>query len=168
MEIKEMVSRTFGQMWATTERAMDGLTAEEIAVRPKPDSNSIGWIVWHMVRLEDMWVHTVLTGRPQLWENGWAVRMGMPPDTRNTGAGMTPEQIEAFSTPDPDLLRSYIAAVREDTAQYFDGLEETEFDREIEAFRGHKMTVGQLFSHLFCEMNQHAGQVAYLRGFIQG
>lgn len=34
-------------------RSLRDLTPEELAWRPAPDANSIGFIVWHIARVED-------------------------------------------------------------------------------------------------------------------
>ena len=168
MEMKELIARNFKQMWGTVDRGLDGLTQEELSAQPKPECNSIGWIAWHMARVEDWWVHSVLDDRSQVWQQGWARRMGMPDETRSTGAGMTPEGLSEFKTPTNEELTGYIQAVRKDTDEFIEGITAEQIDRGFETVFGRTMTMGEIFSHLFCEMNQHAGQISYVRGYLRG
>ena len=32
------------------------LSEDDLYWQPGPESNSIGWIIWHMARVEDMWI----------------------------------------------------------------------------------------------------------------
>ena len=81
---------------------------------------------------------------------------------------MTPEQLGEFKTPSKEELLSYTEEVRKDTAALIDALTPERIDDEMETAFGRSMSVGEIFSHLFCEMNQHAGQISYLRGYIRG
>ncbi len=168
MELKEMVATTFDRMWDTLDRSLEGVSDEEFARRPNPHSNSIGWIAWHMGRVVDRWLHGPAGPGPELWEQGWAEKLGLPADPGYSGGGMTPEQVDQFETPKVEQVKAYIGAVREDARRYLDALPPADFDREFESWFGRKMTIGQMFCHLFCELNQHAGQVAYLKGYCQG
>ena len=168
MEVKEMISKNFQQMWGTVDRGLDGLTQVELSLQPQAESNSIAWIAWHMARVEDWWVHSVLDDKPQVWQQGRAAKWGMSDETRYTGAGMTPEQLGEFKTPSKEELLSYTEEVRKDTAALIDALTPERIDDEMETAFGRSMSVGEIFSHLFCEMNQHAGQISYLRGYIRG
>ncbi len=64
MDVKEMVGKNFTQMWATLDRGLDGLTPDELSKQPTPSGNSIGWLAWHMARIEDWWVHSVVGTKP--------------------------------------------------------------------------------------------------------
>ena len=35
--------------------ALSDITSEELMWRAGPEANPIGWILWHMIRVEDMW-----------------------------------------------------------------------------------------------------------------
>ncbi len=165
MELKDMALATFERIWSTMDRALEGLTDQDIAKRPNGHSNSIGWIAWHMARVEDRWINTANGTKAQLWLQGWAKKLGMPEDPGYAGGGMTPEQVDQFKTPAVQQIKGYTAATRQNTRQFIQGLAPSQFDQEFETFFGRKMTIGQMFSHLFCELNQHAGQVAYLKGY---
>ena len=167
MEVRDVVLRNFDQLWGVVERVLEGMTPEELATQPAPESNSVGWIVWHMGRAEDLWMQR-LGGGKQLWEQGWAEKMGMPADPRYTGAGMSPEELAEFNTPSIEQLKSYIEAVRGRTADVMGSIPRQHLDDEIETFGGRTMSIGQVFSHVMSELSQHAGQAAYVKGYLMG
>ena len=75
--------------------ALDGLGPDELAWQPAADANSIGWILWHMVRVEDMWIQFFAQFQTELWETeGWHEKFGLP--TRDNGFGHTAEQVNNF------------------------------------------------------------------------
>lgn len=48
-----LLKDAFGRVAAEFAPSLNGLTAEELLWRPGPDSNSIGWLAWHIARCED-------------------------------------------------------------------------------------------------------------------
>ena len=47
--------------------AIGDLTSDEVMWKAGPESNHIGWILWHMFRVEDMWFQFFiqrLSGKP--------------------------------------------------------------------------------------------------------
>ena len=58
-------------------RVVDGLTPDQLAHRTAPEANPIGWLAWHLVRVQDDHVADV-AGREQVWTaDGWADRFGL-------------------------------------------------------------------------------------------
>ncbi|MCH7553577.1 MAG: DinB family protein [Chloroflexi bacterium] len=122
MEPQELVVQIFERIWSVTDSALDGLTNDELTVRPAPDSNSMGWIAWHLTRVEDRWFHSIAGGADEVWRRGWAVRLGMGDLLDTTGGGMPKEQVDAFNTPTLEQLQGYQAAVRQETKAYLSSL----------------------------------------------
>ncbi len=59
--------------------ALGDLTPEEMMWRAGPEANSIGWILWHMTRVEDMWFQFFIQRQPEIWESeGWNDTFGLP------------------------------------------------------------------------------------------
>ena len=46
------------------------LTPEELGWRAGPEANPIGWILWHMLRVEDMWFQFFVQRQTEIWEKG--------------------------------------------------------------------------------------------------
>ena len=145
--------------------ALDGLRADELAWQPAADANSIGWILWHMVRVEDMWIQFFAQFQTELWETeGWHEKFGLP--TRDNGFGHTAEQVNNFPGVDLTEFLRYRASVRQSTLAYLDTLTREDMER-VPRERRPEMSLGAMFRQIIGEMYQHVGQIAYLRG-LQG
>ena len=137
---------------------------------PTPECSSIGFLVWHYGRTLDRWVHSRLQGAPQLWEQGWAERLGQQDiGADDTGYGYGPHQLASFRAPHaPDLL-DYASATLDAANRYLDSVGDEEFDgMEVLNPRGGTMTLANMCQQLLWEFNQHGGQIAYVRGMQRG
>ena len=145
--------------------ALSGLTPEEQAWRAGPDANSITWILWHMLRVEDMWFQFFIQRKSEIWErDGWNEKFGLP--TRDNGFGHTSEQVAAFPTLDLAELIGYGDAVRAETLDYLRGVTPEEFERVPREQRP-EMSVAAIFRQVIGEVYQHQGQIAYLKGLLR-
>ena len=149
-------------------RALDGLTTQELSYQPDKESNSIGFILWHQIRAEDMMVIATLMEKQEEWETGkWAVRMGFDDDFKDNGWGYTAEQVSSFAVPNLEELIAYGKAVRSETETYISGLTPEGFDEVKTAMFG-EMTVGTLLTMLINELALHTGHITYIRGLQRG
>ena len=149
--------------------AMNGLTAEERRHQPGPEANHIDFLVWHIARIEDMWVQTFAQGKPGLWQSdGWGERLGI--DTEEIGFGFTIEQVRDFPVYDYDLMDEYSNDLRESTLAYLDRatVEELSAPREVPLPAWNPFSVGFALTRIIVEHNQHIGHIAYIRGLQRG
>ena len=169
MNWQQLMTDGYGRIMEVLQRALDGLTQEELDRRPDPDCNSIGWLAWHLTRVQDDHIAD-LEGEEQLWiRDGWCDRFGRPTDPSDVGWGHTPEQVAAFRSPDAETLLAYHGAVSERTKQFFATLSEADLDRELNEPRYQPLpTVGVRIISVMSDNLQHAGQAAYLRGLFRG
>jgi hypothetical protein len=143
------------------------LTAGELVKEPHPP---IGWLAWHIARVQDTNI-SALQGNEQVWvDEGWHKEFGMPVDPRDYSPGhvQTPEIVGAFRAPDAQTILDYHDAVRVRTLAYLETLSETDLDRVLDEPRFNPLpTVGVRLVSV-CEDNlQHAGQLAYLKGLMR-
>jgi len=149
-------------------RALDGLTPEELSYQPGKESNSIGFILWHQIRAEDMMVIATLLEKQEEWETGkWAVRMGFDDDFKDNGWGYTADQVSSFAVPKLEELIAYGKAVRSKTETYISELTPDGFDEVKTAMFG-EMPVSTLLSMLINELALHTGHITYIRGLQRG
>src|SRR3712207_8277441 len=88
-------------------RGLEGLTAEDLDRRPGPGANPIGWLAWHLLRVQDDHVAEV-AGHEQAWTAaGWAGRFGLPVAPGATGYGFDAQQVSAVRITSVDLLTGY-------------------------------------------------------------
>jgi hypothetical protein len=87
----------------------------------------------------------------------------------DTGYGFTVDDLEAYKAPDSSALMEYVAAVRQESVEYFASLSESDFDgMEVVNPRGGTITLAVMCQQLIWEFNQHGGQIGYLRGEQRG
>lgn len=145
--------------------AVKGITPQELAWYPGPEANHIGWILWHMFRVEDFWTQFFAQRQLELWErDGWHQKFGLP--TRDTGFGHTARQVRDFPALEVAELLKYRDSVRADTLAYLRGLAPADFDA-IPRERRPDMTVGGMFRQILGELYQHQGHMAYIRGLYR-
>ena len=146
-------------------RALDGLDDDALSYRPADHSNPIGWLAWHIARVEDMHVADLLEAG-QLWtEGGWHERFGMPPDARDFGTRQTLDEVNAVNAPSAELLLAYYNAVGERTDRYLEALTAEDLDRVLDEPQFQPLpTVGVRINSLIHHAAHHAGQIDYLRG----
>jgi len=147
--------------------ALDGLTAEERRFQPGPESHHIDFVLWHIARVEDNWIHAFALQADSVWEReGWQFRFGMP--AKGGGTGYTPDQVAGFPEFDLYEMLAYYTAVRESTLRYIDGLAQDDLDSMPDIQRRPDYTIADMLGHLIVEQSQHMGQIAYLRGMQRG
>jgi len=169
MKCQEMLTAGFERITGALERVLDGLTVEDLNWQPKPDSNSIGWLTWHLTRWQDVQVASFL-GKEQLWiKEGWYKKFGRPADTKDHGMGHKPEDLAKFKSPDAAMQFSYHRAVLAQTRDFFRTLSQSDLNKVVEGTHFQPPpTVGMSLIGLLSDGLQHAGQAAYLRGLRQG
>ena len=169
MDVRDMTARCLSQMWPMVDRATKTLSQAELDRMPGAESNPIGWTFYHMGRVEDRWFHLLDGNSQQTWEKGWAQRLGMDPDPSLSGSQMTPQEIAAkFKSPPAEQLKGYADAVHAEAMAFLQRMPLETLGEEIEAFGGRKMTRGHILAHVVNEMNQHGGQIAYIKGLLKG
>lgn len=178
MNLNDFIEQTFGDYWERLKQAMDGLTTAELNWWPGQESNSIAFIAWHSARIEDGWTHRFAQGIDDVWVmNNWYQKFGLP--QRDTGARYTLAQLANFPTLTMDDLRGYALDVQMATLDFVRTLSAEGFDVEPKrapfaeriddpsAF-GYDFTVSRMYRQMFGELNQHLGQIRYLRGMQRG
>jgi hypothetical protein len=169
MEWRELIIDGYGRVIETLERALVGLSREDLERQPHPDSNPMGWLAWHLTRVQDEHIADLM-GEEQLWvSDAWHERFGRPADRGDLGWGHTSEQVAAFRSPDVETLLDYHRVVMERTKSYIAALPDAELDRELnEPWFQPLPTVGVRIVSVLDDSAQHAGQVAYVRGLLMG
>jgi uncharacterized protein DUF664 len=165
MSPAELLSDAFERVLSTATAAVDGLTEEQLASRLDPDANSIAWLVWHLVRVQDDHVADV-AGTEQVWTaQDFVGRFDLPFDSEATGYGMTSEEVGHVRA-GAELLTDYLAAVHEATKAYVAALTPEDLDRVVDERWDPPVTLGVRLVSVISDDLQHAGQAAYLKGLL--
>lgn len=166
MEWRQLIIDIYERIWQVLERALEGLSQDELNQQPKPDSNSMGWLVWHLTRVQDRAIAD-LSGEEQLWvKDEWHSRFIRSPDPQDFGLGHSADDLAAFKSPDVQTLLGYHHAVLERSKRYISSLVESDLDRELDHPKF--PTVGVRLLDVISDNLQHAGQVAYVHGLLKG
>lgn len=63
--------------WSMVDRTLEEVDDMGLGNQPNGQSNSIGWLLWHMSRVVDRFVHTWCQDAPQLWvKDSWHEKFG--------------------------------------------------------------------------------------------
>ena len=161
----DLLIDAFDRIRQTGRAAVDGLDDDALAARPTPDANSVGWLVWHLARVQDDHVADV-AGLEQVWtRDGFADRFALPFDTGDIGYGHTSAQVAAVRI-GADLLAAYLDAVHAQTAAYLRTLADADLDDIVDERWDPPVTRGVRLVSVLSDDLQHAGQAAYARGLL--
>jgi hypothetical protein len=162
----ELLIDAFGRVKGTVHAAVEGLTGEQLGHRVDPDANTIGWLVWHLTRIQDDHV-AALAGVEQVWHrDGWLARMALPFGPDEHGYGHTSEQVAAVDVP-AGLLLGYHDAVHEQTVGYLAGLSDQAYDEVVDRSWDPPVTRAVRLVSVVDDNLEHAGQAAFVRGVVE-
>lgn len=146
---------------------LTGLTPEQMLWRPDEGSNSIGWLAWHLTRVQDDHLAGV-GGVDQVWlTEGWADRFGLPYPATSIGYGQTADDIAAFDVTAADLLLGYFAATQTMTLAVLESMSAADFERVVDDRWDPPVTASVRIVSVVNDITQHLGQIGYLRGLVE-
>jgi hypothetical protein len=145
--------------------AVEGLSVDELALRLDAESNSIGWLVWHLTRVQDDHIAGVASSE-QVWTaGGWFERFGLPFDPSAHGYGQSAEDVAAVRV-EAALLSGYFDAVYAQSLNFIDSLADADFDRVVDPRFDPPVTLEVRLVSVLSDDLQHAGQAAFIRGIV--
>ncbi|HVC13954.1 MAG TPA: DUF664 domain-containing protein [Acidimicrobiales bacterium] len=162
----DLLVDAFGRVRDTVHGAVDGLPPDALTFRPDRAANPIGWLVWHLTRVQDDHVAEV-AGSEQRWTaEGWDSRFSLPFDRLETGYGQDADDT-ALVAVEPSLLLGYHDAVHAATVEYVRPLRDADLDRVVDTRWDPHVTLGARLVSVIADGLQHAGQAAYVRGIVE-
>ena len=167
MTVADVLTDSFERVREAVHEAVDNLGPDEILFRVDDETNSIGWLVWHLTRIEDDHVAAV-AGREQDWvAGGWAERFGLPYEQQAHGYGHSAADVAAFGVGSAELLTGYHDAVHARTIDYVGGLSDADLGRIVDPRWDPPVTLGVRLVSVIADGLQHAGQAALIRGIVE-
>ena len=166
MQTRDYIQFQFDFLHSALLKIIDGLSAEELAWQPGA-ANSIGFLMLHITRSEDLNIMTRLQGKPQIWvSGGWYKKFGLPDN--ETTFGWTEEKLATFKYPNPKEMLAYADAVRVETRKYMAGLTPQELERIVNVSYLGDLPIGKLFARMIIHLSGHVGEMSYVRGLKRG
>ena len=167
----ELAKAVFDRNEGILLRALDSVSAEDLHEQVGPDSNPIGWLMWHLTRVQDNHF-SAAEGKEHAWvTEGWQDRFGRAEQpVSDRGRGHTSDEVTAFRSPDVETLVGYYRAVRGHTNTFLDSLSEADMDRPVPNVEqdGGTVPLRIRMEMAMVDTLRHSGQIAYLRGLIKG
>jgi hypothetical protein len=167
VDVNDLLIEAYDRLPELVASAVDGLSPEQLRQAPAAGANPVGWLVWHLTRIQDHHVAGVM-GERQIWVGGdWAERFGLAADPDDTGYGHGPDQIGAVRPESSQVCLDYHRAVVERTRTYLRGLRPADLDRVVDRNWDPPVTLGVRLVSVLEDDLQHVGQAGYVRGLIE-
>ncbi len=146
--------------------AVNALSYDELAYRPDEQSNSISWLVWHLTRVQDQVVSSLIGQEPIWTANGWFDRFALTLDPADTGIGHDSVTVgKVTSTAEP--LLDYFEDVHQRTVGWLRSLDDAALSKVLDDTSEPPVTVESKLDLVITDDLQHVGQAAYVRGLVQ-
>ncbi len=167
MDVAALFTELYGRITPLARSAVDGLTPDQLNQAPAGAINNIGWLVWHLARVQDHHMAEILD-QDQHWvtDTSWAPRFGLDPDPANIGYGHSADDVADVHPDGPESLLAYLEVVEARTFAYLQGLQEVDLDRIVDRRWDPPVTLGVRLVSIADDSLQHVGQACYLRGLF--
>jgi uncharacterized damage-inducible protein DinB len=166
MTSAELLADAFERIREVVHRVTAGLRREDLAARLDGEANSIGWLIWHLTRIQDDHIAGVAETE-QVWTSGgWVGRFGLPLERLDHGYGHTSDQVASVVV-DAELLVAYYDAVHAVTLAYVAGLTDADLDRVVDERWDPPVTLGVRLMSIVNDDVTHTGQASFIRGILE-
>lgn len=167
VNVSEVYLELFGRIPPLVHAAVDGLDQGTLTAIPAEGANTVGWLVWHLTRVQDDHVAELLD-QPQVWGEGdWPARFGLPDGYRSVGFGHGPDDVASVRPESARTLVQYHEAVFARTRDFLSELTDTDLDRVVDTRWDPPVTLGVRLVSVADDSLQHVGQALYARGLVQ-
>ncbi len=161
----DLLTDAFGRIRDGAQRVLQDLDERALAHRPAADANTIGWLVWHLMRVQDDHVAD-LAGTDQVWTaQGFADRFALPFDEGATGYGQSAEDVGRLRVA-PALLGEYVDAVTDATVAYLERVGPDDFDQVVDDSWDPPVTLAVRMISVVNDDMKHLGQAEYVKGLL--
>ena len=166
----ELLLDGFSRIHDGVAQVLNGLSAADLAWRPGPNANPIGWLIWHLCRIEDLQMSGVAEAlgragvKGQLWtDGGFAAKFKLPYSEEACGYGQSSAEVGEFHA-SAALLKEYAEAVSTQTRNILNTLHDDDFAIVVDKNWTPPVTAGVRVVSTLMDDAQHLGQAEYLKG----
>ena len=164
MLTNEIILDSLGRVHELVPAVLENLSREDILWQPDIIANSIGWLIWHLTRVEDEQMADLVKEKSVWLRKHFYERFDLPYPKNASGFGMNEADVAKFSVPDAKLLIEYSAAVAEQSRKIVEELSEKDFTKIIDKSWDPPVTIAMRIVSIINDITQHIGQAAYVRG----
>lgn len=159
----ELLADSFNRIREDVDVVLEGLDQAALTYRIKPEANTIGWLVWHLLRVQDDHVAELAGTEQVATARDWNSTFDLPFEPGATGYGQTPDDVAAVQI-GADALAGYSHDVHQATLRFLDGLDDADLDRVIDDTWDPPVTLGVRLVSVISDDLKHLGQAEYLKG----
>ena len=160
---QELLRDSFTRLIEHVDELTDGLTDEVASYRPTPQANSIGWLIWHSARVQDIQVCDIAKTADVWTRERWVDRFGLDLPRDDTGYGHSADAVVKVRA-SAELLAGYYHAVHDMTLEFVETMTDADLDRIVDRRWDPPVTASARLVSIVDDCAQHLGQAAYLRG----
>ena len=161
---QELLRDSFTRLIEHVDELTDGLTDEVASYRPTPQANSIGWLIWHSARVQDIQVCDIAKMLADVWtRDGWVDRFSLDLPRDDTGYGHSADAVAKVRV-SAELLAGYYHAVHDMTLEFVETMTDADLDRIVDRRWDPPVSASARLVSIVDDCAQHLGQAAYLRG----
>lgn len=140
-----------------------GMSPSDLVRRTTPGANTIAWLVWHLLRVQDDHVADA-AGTEQVWFSaGWQKRFALPFEPGATGYGQTADEVSAVHTT-AELLTGYARDVTSATQAVLASLSDADLDRVVDEHWDPPVTLAARLVSVLVDDLKHLGQAEFAAG----
>jgi hypothetical protein len=166
MDVNDLLLDGYGRLPDLVRSAVEDLSPDDLRWAPGELANPIGWLVWHLTRVQDSHVAELVDAKQVYLSGPWPQRFGLEPDPEDTGYDHTIEQVGTVRPENAEALVEYYDAVHEVTVGFLRGLTATDLDRVVDERWDPPVTLGVRLISVLDDDLEHVGQAAYVRGLL--
>ncbi len=151
--------------------SLKDLSTEDLAWCPVAEANSVGFLLWHLLRTWDGYL-CLVDGKGETYEaENWAEKFGFDTSGRGVegtgmGTGFNGEDV-ALVRPGAEQLNGFLESLLGRTRSYISTASPEDFDREVVVPWGPtSSTAGGILSHIVMHSLMHIGEAQYARGVV--
>lgn len=162
--LRDLLVDSFTRVRELVEHLTDDLDESVATYRPDAEANPIGWLIWHLSRVQDGHV-AELAGTPEVWP-AWRDRFALPFDDDASGYGQSAEEAGQVHV-GGELLAGYHAEVHQACLSYARRIDADELSRVVDESWDPPVTASVRLVSVLGDALQHLGQAAYVAGLAE-
>jgi hypothetical protein len=168
MNAADVLRMQFQRLHDQFARAVNEVSVKEMDWRLKPDANSIGFLLWHSLRIWDAYLCFV-DGKEELYEKGnWPERFGFDTTGRGIGGigtGFTADDVAVVKAR-PGPLTDFLEALQERANRSLGTATDDSLSRSVQIpwWPQGPSTVAAVLTHIQAHTYIHLGEAYCVQG----